>query len=121
MSQPFDTAAWQALPQASALQSGGSGLRFEVQHGAQRLPAFVIKSGNTVHAYLNQCAHVAMELDWQPGQFFDGKQRYLMCATHGALYVPSTGRCVDGPCAGKQLKSVPLQLNHGVYYAPRRI
>ena len=26
-----------------------------------------------------------------------------MCATHGALYEPDTGRCAGGPCRGGKL------------------
>ena len=27
----------------------------------------------------------------------------LVCAAHGALYEPDTGRCVAGPCLGARL------------------
>jgi nitrite reductase/ring-hydroxylating ferredoxin subunit len=42
-----------------------------------------------------------MELDWQPGQFFDDEGRWLTCATHGALYDPASGSCAGGPCVGR--------------------
>ena len=76
------------------LEDGGSGLRFEVQG----LPAFAVKYQGQVHAYLNQCAHVAMEMDWQAGQFFDFDAQYLMCATHGALL--RTAHCLGVCLAG---------------------
>jgi nitrite reductase/ring-hydroxylating ferredoxin subunit len=34
------------------------------------------------------------------------ERRLLICATHGALYHPDTGRCAGGPCRGGTL--VPL-------------
>ncbi len=39
------------------------------------------------------------------GQFFETSGLYLMCATHGAIYEPDTGKCVGGPCRGGRLAS----------------
>ena len=50
---------------------------------------------------LNRCGHIPVELDWQPGEFFDHSGLYLICATHGALYAPETGHCLGGRCNGK--------------------
>lgn len=86
---------------SDALVNGGHGVRFEVSVGGRRVPAFVVRFGGVVRAYLNRCAHVAMELDWQPGEFFDFDAEHLMCSTHGALYDPATGHCVGGACAGR--------------------
>jgi nitrite reductase/ring-hydroxylating ferredoxin subunit len=119
-SKPNDE-QWQALPGTAQLQNGGSAIRFEVAQGGRTVPAFAIQFDGTVYAYLNQCAHVAMEMDWQAGQFFDFDQRWIMCATHGALYAPSTGLCIDGPCAGKYLTRVELHHDNGIIYAPRTL
>jgi nitrite reductase/ring-hydroxylating ferredoxin subunit len=112
---------WQSLPALTTLQDGGEGVRFELKQGETTLPAFAVKYDGKVYAYLNQCAHIAMEMDWQAGQFFDLDQRFIMCSTHAALYEPSTGLCIAGPCLGKQLKPVALRLDNGTYYAPHRI
>jgi nitrite reductase/ring-hydroxylating ferredoxin subunit len=117
----LDTEQWQILPGAALLQDGGHAVRFEITQGASTLPAFAIQYEGKVYAYLNQCAHVPMEMDWQAGQFFDFEQRYLMCSTHAALYEPSNGLCIDGPCKGKQLKPVVLRRDNGSYYAPRTL
>ena len=118
---PIDLTTWQALPAIAALNDGGEGIRFDMKQGERYVPAFAVKFDGKPYAYLNQCAHIAMEMDWQPGQFFDFDQRFIMCATHAALYEPSTGVCVDGPCAGKKLIPVALRLDNGIYYAPQRI
>jgi len=34
-------------------------------------PAFAVRYRSRVYAYRNRCAHMPMELDWQPGKFFD--------------------------------------------------
>jgi len=84
-------------------------VRFEVVQGGARHPAFAIRFDGRVHAYRNRCAHVAVELDWQPGRFFDADGIVLICSTHGALYDPATGACRGGPCRGAGLEPVPVE------------
>ena len=52
--------------------------------------------------------HVWVELDWVEGEFFDPSKLYLVCATHGAAYLPESGRCIAGPCSGRGL--TPLRV-----------
>jgi nitrite reductase/ring-hydroxylating ferredoxin subunit len=85
---------------ACRLVDGGTGVRFDVVEGSEPVAAFVIRHRGRVFGYLNRCAHVATELDWIEGRFFDADGELLLCATHGAAYDPSTGRCAGGPCAG---------------------
>jgi nitrite reductase/ring-hydroxylating ferredoxin subunit len=89
------------LGPATALVDGGEALRFPVRVGGQPATGFVVRHRGVLRAYLNRCSHVAMELDWQPGRVFDSEGVWLMCATHGALYEPASGRCAGGPCAGR--------------------
>jgi len=88
---------------SSDLADGGDGMRFEVECEGETSPAFAIRHGGRVYAYLNRCAHIAMELDWKPGKFLDADGEYLICSTHGALYAPETGACRGGPCRGAAL------------------
>jgi nitrite reductase/ring-hydroxylating ferredoxin subunit len=83
---------------STALEDGGAGVRFEVERGGRREQAFAIRFRGRVHAYMNRCAHVPVELDWQPGQFFDSDKTLLICSTHGAVYDPASGACAGGPC-----------------------
>jgi len=85
---------------AAELRDGGPGVRFEVGVEGHTASAFVVRHGGEVSGFLNRCAHVAMELDWLPGLFFDSDGAFLICATHGALYEPKGGACVGGPCLG---------------------
>jgi nitrite reductase/ring-hydroxylating ferredoxin subunit len=94
---------------SAALVERGEGVRFEVVQGGARHPAFAIRFDGRVHAYRNRCAHVAVELDWQPGRFFDADGIVLICSTHGALYDPATGACRGGPCRGAGLEPVPVE------------
>ncbi|MBA2690164.1 MAG: Rieske 2Fe-2S domain-containing protein [Burkholderiales bacterium] len=91
-----------------ALEEGGEGCRFKIDLGGKAHPGFAIRFDGQVHAFLNRCPHLGTELDWQAGQFFDDSGLYLICATHGAIFMPSTGYCVSGPCKGQRLVRLPV-------------
>lgn len=88
------------------LCEGGHATAFDVRYRGQACRAFAIRHHGIPHAYLNRCTHVAMEMDYQPNRFFDHTGQWLLCATHGAAYAPSTGQCVGGPCRGGLVKIV---------------
>ena len=84
----------------------GKGLRFALPALGEFATGFVVRYQGKPYAYVNQCAHVPVELDWDEGDFFTAQKDYLICATHGAHYLTNTGFCVMGPCKGKQLKPI---------------
>lgn len=98
---------------AADLPDGGDALRFELEQGGLKRPAFVQRWRGRAFAYVNSCAHVPVELDWNPGRMLDDSGDYLICATHGALYEPDTGLCVAGPCAGKRLQALRVCEENG--------
>jgi nitrite reductase/ring-hydroxylating ferredoxin subunit len=101
---------------SAALESSGRGVRFEVEYFGELAPAFLIRKSGTVHGYLNRCSHVAMELDWQEGVFFDSGGRDLICSTHGAVYDASSGRCLGGPCNRTPLVKLRIAEHGGNVY-----
>ena len=98
------------------LIDGQRGIRFEIERRGQPLPAFAVRYRGKVVAYLNRCAHVPAELDWNEGEFFDFSGLYLICATHGALYDPATGACMGGRCNGRGLEALGLEEKNGQVY-----
>lgn len=94
------------------LLDGGLAVPFEVHYLGRDEPAFAVRYGGQVYAYLNRCTHVPMEMDVQPNQFFDTSGHYLICATHGALYDPRNGQCRLGRCRGA-LVTVPVSEHAG--------
>ena len=106
----------QLICASDALVDSGRGVRFEVEYFGERAPAFAIRYRTKVRAYLNRCSHVAMELDWQEGVFFDSAGRDLLCSTHGATYEAASGRCIGGPCNGTPLVKVLVEERDGNVY-----
>ena len=91
-----------------------------LQHG-RPARAFAMRFDGAVVAYLNRCAHVPTEMDWQPGEFLDMDKRWILCSIHGASYEPANGRCVGGPCGNGRLTTVTVQEQGGlVYWYPSR-
>ncbi len=116
---------------ADQIEEGRMGFRFRVKssdvpqwldtplHGTDQIhPAFVVRYNGQAYAYLNRCAHVAMEMDWMPGQFFTLDRQHIICATHDAQYLPDTGECIAGPCpVGAKLVDIPvLEREQGIYF-----
>ena len=101
------------------LLEGGDGVRFEIELDGEAAPAFAIRHGGRVYGYLNRCAHIAMELDWKLGKFFDADAEYLLCSTHGALYAPESGACRGGPCRGAALVGLNVFEADGKIYMRR--
>lgn len=98
---------------------GGKGMRFPVTADGEDSTGFVIRYGNTVYAYLNRCAHVPIELDWNEGEFFESSGLYLMCSTHGAIYTPESGRCAGGPCRGGRLRPIMVfEQDNQIFWRP---
>lgn len=100
------------------LVNGGLGVKIPVTDGAGNTTAFFVRYQNQVYGYLNRCAHVGVELDWE-NSFFTRAGDLLMCARHGAVYVPDTGLCVGGPCKNGRLSALNVQeRENGVYWIP---
>ena len=95
------------------------GRRFAAEWRGTPAPGFVVRWGGRVHGYLNECAHVPIELDFNEGDFFDLSRSYLICATHGAYYSPDTGLCLGGPCRGARLVKLAVVEEAGeVFFLP---
>lgn len=104
---------------ASQLADGGKGIRFPVTAGGEDASGFVIRYRGKVYGYLNRCAHVSIELDWSEGEFFESTGAYLMCSTHGAMYMPETGKCAGGPCRGGRLRPIIVtEHDNRVFWTP---
>ncbi len=95
----------------------GQSKKFRLRRGQREFEALLVNFEGRHFAYINRCPHTGITLDWVNNQFFSSDQRYLMCATHGAVFQPPTGECIWGPCVGLSLQSVPVVIEQGRIYA----
>lgn len=76
-----------------------------------RIDAFLINHRGEFHAYINRCRHMTTPLDFVRYQFFTEDGKHLVCMTHGALYEPDSGLCLEGPCKGLSLYRLPVKVD----------
>ena len=101
------------------LDEKGKAIVFDVLHFREPARAFALRFDGQVVAYLNRCAHVPTEMDWQPGDFLDSSREFILCSIHGAAYEPRTGRCAGGPCGRGRLTVIEVTERDGqVYWYP---
>jgi nitrite reductase/ring-hydroxylating ferredoxin subunit len=104
------------LCRSSDLKEAGLAIPFDVQFEGASTRAFAVRHNDQIQAYLNRCAHIPMEMDFQANRFFDETGKWLLCATHGAVYSPSSGQCVQGPCRGNLIKISITEAYSNVYW-----
>jgi nitrite reductase/ring-hydroxylating ferredoxin subunit len=104
------------LCDARALEERGKAWGWDVLEYGRPVRAFALRFDGTVRAYLNRCAHVPAEMDWQPGEFLDSDQRFILCSIHGAAYAPESGRCISGPCGRGRLTALRTEERGGMVY-----
>ncbi len=111
----------QRLCASDELAERGDAIVFDVLQYGEPARAFALRIEGRVVAYLNRCAHVPAEMDWQPGRFLDSERQFILCSIHGAAYEPATGRCVGGPCGRGRLVAIEAAERDGeVYWYPSR-
>jgi len=109
----------QHLCAGADLAERGQAIVFDVQLWGAPARAFALRFDDKVVAYMNRCAHVPTEMDWQAGQFLDMDKRWILCSIHGAAYEPADGRCVGGPCGQGRLMPIVTDERGGeVYWYP---
>ncbi len=92
---------------------------FTIGTGDWPLRGLVVRVGEGVRGYVNCCPHARHPLNLLPHRFLTPDGSLIVCCSHGALFEKLTGWCVAGPCAGRYLRAVPLQIEAGfVFLAP---
>jgi nitrite reductase/ring-hydroxylating ferredoxin subunit len=94
----------------------GQGRGFVFGAGVDREAVFVIRWKGALHAYRNECPHIGTPIDWPENRFFDASGAYLMCGTHGAVFRPDDGVCIEGPCTGRALAKVEIRVEGGAIF-----
>jgi nitrite reductase/ring-hydroxylating ferredoxin subunit len=97
------------LDSIESLDDPGSRGYIVINSDGQKLEIFVVRRDTQITAWVNQCPHKGMPLEWQPDEFLDDEGEHIICATHGALFDIQNGGCLSGPCRGQGLKPVAIE------------
>ena len=100
------SAEWRCL---AADLAPGHTAKFRLECGGRHVNGFIVNHDGTLHAFVNRCPHVGTPLDLWENEFLADDARTIVCATHGAVFEPTDGRCLAGPCAGDALTALPLR------------
>ena len=84
--------------------------------GEDTLDVVIVEKNGARHAYINACPHQFVPLETFPDHFFTEDRRHLFCSGHGALFVPETGVCVEGPCEGDSLERLETVEQDGAIF-----
>ncbi len=87
----------------------GQSVTFRIECGPRTVSGFLVNHDGRYFAYVNRCAHAGTPLDTWPNEFLSEDGRHLVCSTHGAIYDPESGVCVEGPCPGARLERLRLE------------
>lgn len=90
----------------------GQARGFVIGEGASRRDVVVARRGGELRAYVNSCPHQGTPLETFPDRFLDA-DGLLVCSTHGARFRVEDGYCVSGPCVGRLLKAITLEVVNG--------
>jgi nitrite reductase/ring-hydroxylating ferredoxin subunit len=101
-----DGTAWRCP--ADSLEPGQTAT-FQLQRNGKAVHGFLVNHQGRHYAYVNRCPHAGTPLDWWPNEFFTEDGQFLICATHGAVFRPDTGLCIEGPCPGARLESLAVE------------
>lgn len=82
--------------------------------GEWPLRGFLVRVGDTVHAYLNRCPHAGRQLNFLPDRFLTPDGELIQCLQHGALFEKDSGLCIAGPCVDESLKRLPVEVTAGI-------
>ena len=88
---------------------GSKGFDIKIKRKIQSI--FVVHKDGEFFAYYNQCPHTGANLEWQEDQFLDLDKTLIQCATHDALFMINSGKCIAGPCHGDELQAIPLSID----------
>ena len=94
----------------------GDARSFRIIREGGYVGCFLIRFQGVLRAYENRSRHLPISLDYDDARFFDKTGSHLICQTHGALYEPETGACVEGPCQGASLFPIALECRDGSVY-----
>lgn len=91
----------------------GAARNFVLQLRAGRFHGFVVRQGDVLSGYVDQCPHMGLPLAQKLDDYLTPDGGLIACSWHGALFRVDDGACIGGPCAGQSLTPWPVALDNG--------
>ncbi len=91
----------------------GAARGFDWDGGGYARCGFLVRRGDQVHAYRNECPHAGNRLEWKPDAFLTKDGSLIMCSVHGANFRIHDGLCIAGPCMGRVLTELAVSVVAG--------
>ena len=100
------------LPLDAVKDGAARNLVLEMRAG--RFHGFVIRTGDAIVGYVDQCPHMGLPLAQELDRYLTPDGSLIACSWHGALFDIGSGTCVGGPCVGGALKPWPVTVLDGI-------
>lgn len=84
-----------------------------VRSAGAPLELVVVREGETVCAYINECAHNGVPLNLLDDFAVESRGHQMHCDHHYAAFRFGDGYCTVGPCEGESLTRVPVAVHGG--------
>jgi nitrite reductase/ring-hydroxylating ferredoxin subunit len=110
--RPFAPAVGAVLGPLEAI-GDGEAKEYTFGVGIAAFRMFVVRRGEGVFGYVNQCPHYSLPLNHRPDRFLTRSGDKIMCTQHLALFRIEDGACLDGACEGRSLDPVPVAVRDG--------
>ncbi len=93
---------------ADIADPGAKGFIF--RHGDYLFLGFVVRRGGAIAGFVDRCPHAGNPLAAFGDRYLTREGDLILCAAHGALFRPTDGLCIGGPCAGRALTPWPVRV-----------
>lgn len=81
-----------------------------IGEGVDRRDVILVRRHGVLRAYANSCPHQGVPLETFPDKFLTADGSQFVCSAHGARFRVDDGVCVSGPCLGKGLTPLTIEI-----------
>ena len=91
----------------------GESRGFEHELEDDDIEFFVVRKGQSVFGYFNDCPPIGTPMNWKNKNFLTLDYSMIVCATHGDIFRIEDRHCTAGPCIGQSLRTVDVSCESG--------